>query len=74
MHSHLGLQEQQMLAAPLIINEVKQPVFDDQEHVVMLHDFTFRNPQEILAELQGGGGAHAGRKSARTSGSQPDIL
>ena len=60
MHSHMGLQEQQMLAAPLIINEVKQPVFDDQEHVVMLHDFTFRNPQEILAELQGGGGAHAG--------------
>jgi len=60
MHSHLGLQEQQLLAAPLIVNEVKQPVFDDQEHVVMLHDFTFRNPQEILAELQGGGGAHAG--------------
>ncbi|MCA3560345.1 MAG: multicopper oxidase family protein [Aestuariivirga sp.] len=60
MHSHMGLQEQQMLAAPLIVNEVKQPVFDDQEHVVMLHDFTFRNPQEILAELTGGGGAHAG--------------
>ena len=60
MHSHLGLQEQQLLAAPLIINEVQQPVFDDQEHVVMLHDFTFRDPQEILAELQGGGGAHAG--------------
>ncbi|PZF79025.1 copper oxidase [Aestuariivirga litoralis] len=60
MHSHMGLQEQQLLAAPLIVNEVKQPVFDDHEHVVMLHDFTFRNPQEILAELQGGGGAHAG--------------
>lgn len=60
MHSHLGLQEQQLLAAPLIINEVKQPVFDDQEHVVMLHDFTFRDPREILAELQGGGGSHAG--------------
>ena len=60
MHSHMGLQEQQLLAAPLIVNEVKQPVFDDQEHVVMLHDFTFRNPQEILAELTGGGGAHAG--------------
>lgn len=60
MHSHMGLQEQRMLAAPLIVNEVKQPVFDDQEHVVMLHDFTFRNPQEILAELKGGGGAHAG--------------
>jgi len=60
MHSHMGLQEQQLLAAPLIINEVKQPVFDDQEQVVMLHDFTFRNPQDILAELKGGGGAHAG--------------
>ncbi|MEI7600812.1 MAG: multicopper oxidase family protein [Aestuariivirga sp.] len=60
MHSHMGLQEQQLLAAPLIINEVKQPVFDDQEHVVMLHDFTFRNPKEILAELQADGGAHAG--------------
>lgn len=60
MHSHMGLQEQQLLAAPLIVHEVKQPVFDDQEHVVMLHDFTFRNPQDILAELRGGGGGHAG--------------
>ena len=60
MHSHMGLQEQQLLAAPLIVQEVKEPLFDDQEHVVMLHDFTFRNPQDILAELQGGGGAHAG--------------
>lgn len=60
MHSHMGLQEQQLLAAPLIVQEVKQPVFDDQEHVVMLHDFTFRNPLEILAELTGGRGAHAG--------------
>lgn len=60
MHSHMGLQEQQLLAAPLIVNEVKEPVFDDQEQVVMLHDFTFRNPLDILAELTGGGGAHAG--------------
>ena len=60
MHSHMGLQEQQLLAAPLIVQEVKDPLFDDQEHVVMLHDFTFRNPLDILAELQGGGGAHAG--------------
>ena len=26
MHSHMGLQEQQLLAAPLIVNEVKEPV------------------------------------------------
>ena len=60
MHSHVGLQEQQMLAAPLIVREIAEPMFDTQEHVVLLHDFTFRDPQEILAELTGGGGAHAG--------------
>jgi FtsP/CotA-like multicopper oxidase with cupredoxin domain len=59
MHSHLGLQEQNLLAAPLIVYETESPVFDEQEHVVMLHDFTFRDPQEILAELKSGAGAHA---------------
>ncbi len=59
MHSHFGLQEQQLLAAPLIVRETAEPLFDEQEHVVLLHDFTFRDPQEILAELKGGGG-HAG--------------
>ena len=54
MHSHMGLQEQQLLAAPLIVHETAKPVFEDQEHVVMLHDFTFRDPAEILAELNGG--------------------
>lgn len=60
MHSHMGLQEQQLLAAPLIVRETAEPMFDTQEHVVLLHDFTFRDPAEILAELTGGGGAHAG--------------
>ena len=60
MHSHVGLQEQQLLAAPLIVRETRDQVFDEQEHVVLLHDFTFRDPTEILAELRGGGGAHAG--------------
>ncbi len=59
MHSHLGLQEQQLLAAPLIVRETAEPLFDEQEHVVLLHDFTFRDPQEVMAELKAGGG-HAG--------------
>ena len=59
MHSHMGLQEQQMLAAPLIVRETKEPLFDTQEHVVLLHDFTFRDPADILAELTGGKGGHA---------------
>ena len=65
MHSHIGLQEQQLLAAPLIVRETVEPLFDEQEHVVMLHDFTFRDPQEILAELKGGGG-HAGHAPGGT--------
>jgi FtsP/CotA-like multicopper oxidase with cupredoxin domain len=56
MHSHVGLQEQKLLAAPLIIREKGEALFDEQEHVIMLHDFTFREPAEILAELQGGNG------------------
>jgi FtsP/CotA-like multicopper oxidase with cupredoxin domain len=59
MHSHMGLQEQQLLAAPLIVRETAEPLFDTQEHVVLLHDFTFRDPAGILAELMGGSGAHA---------------
>ena len=59
MHSHVGLQEQQLLAAPLIVRETAEPLFDEQEHVVLLHDFTFRDPAEILAELRSGGGGHA---------------
>ncbi len=62
MHSHVGLQEQQLLAAPLIVQEAGDALVDEQEHVVMLHDFTFRDPKEILAELQDGGGLHAGHQ------------
>jgi FtsP/CotA-like multicopper oxidase with cupredoxin domain len=64
MHSHMGLQEQRLLAAPLIVAEDGASLVDEQEHVVMLHDFTFRDPQEILSELQGGGGLHAGHNMA----------
>ncbi len=64
MHSHVGLQEQLLLAAPLIVEEDGDALVDEQEHVVMLHDFTFRDPAEILAELRGGGGLHAGHNMA----------
>ena len=59
MHSHVGLQEQRLLAAPLIVRSRADFEEDMQEHVVMLHDFTFREPQEILDELKAGGGGHA---------------
>ncbi|MBL8709203.1 MAG: multicopper oxidase family protein [Rhodospirillaceae bacterium] len=54
MHSHHGLQEQHLMAAPLIVHSAGDLVADEQEVVVLLHDFTFRDPAEILAELTGG--------------------
>ncbi len=51
MHSHQGLQEQQLMAAPLIVRTEDDLRLDAQEVVVLLHDFTFRNPADILASL-----------------------
>jgi FtsP/CotA-like multicopper oxidase with cupredoxin domain len=56
MHSH-QLTEQQLLAAPMVTREADAG--DVQDVVVMLHDFAFRSPAEILAEL-GGTEAHGG--------------
>lgn len=55
MHSHMGLQEQRLLAAPLIVRDPSEASADVQEVVVLFHDFTFRDPAEILAGLKGGG-------------------
>ncbi|MCZ0737670.1 multicopper oxidase family protein [Phreatobacter sp. AB_2022a] len=71
MHSHFGLQEQRLLAAPLIVRDPAEAGADVQEVVVMFHDFTFRDPREIMAELAGGAGhcgtGHAGMGHGGTS-------
>jgi len=76
MHSHVGLQEQRLLAAPLIIHETEKPMFEQFEHVVMLHDFTFRAPEEILAELKAGRGGHAHHSMSGMTGmmNMPGML
>ena len=56
MHSHVGLQEQRLLAAPLIVRDPAEAGVDEQEVVVLLHDFTFRDPEEVFASLRQGGG------------------
>ena len=53
MHSHFGLQEQSMLTAPLIIREPRAAP-ETNEVVVMLNDFTTRDPSAILADLRRG--------------------
>ena len=64
MHSHLGLQEQRLMAAPLIVRDRADRTADVQEVVVMLHDFTFRDPAEILAGLRRGASAAGGAPAA----------
>jgi FtsP/CotA-like multicopper oxidase with cupredoxin domain len=54
MHSHHGLQEQALMAAPLIVRSDEDRGRDAQEVTVLLHDFSFRDPAELLADLNGG--------------------
>lgn len=54
MHSHHGLQEQSLLAAPLVVYTAEDENADMQDETVLLHDFSFRDPDEILSELTGG--------------------
>ncbi len=68
MHSHHGLQEQRLMAAPLIVHTPEDLAADRQEVVVLLHDFTFRDPAEILAELGAANMAHAGHDMSSMSG------
>ncbi len=60
MHAHT-LQEQLLLAAPLIVADPADDARDEQELVILLHDFSFSSPEELLARLQ----------SKNTGGSMP---
>ncbi|GLS36222.1 multicopper oxidase [Mesorhizobium tianshanense] len=53
MHAHT-LQEQLLLAAPLIVADPTDDAEDEQEVVILLHDFSFSSPEELLAGLTGG--------------------
>jgi FtsP/CotA-like multicopper oxidase with cupredoxin domain len=58
MHSHQGLQEQLLMAAPLIIRDQRDRP-DQQEVVVMLADFSFTPPDQIFTQLKKGVGTAA---------------
>ena len=53
MHSHDGLQEQSLMTAPLIVRTAAEMREDRQDIVLMLHDFSFRTPDDLLAGLTG---------------------
>jgi FtsP/CotA-like multicopper oxidase with cupredoxin domain len=54
MHSHQGLQEQLLMAAPLIIRDQRDRP-DQQEVILMLADFSFMPPEQIFEWLKKGG-------------------
>ena len=54
MHSHQGLQEQGLMAAPLIIHDERDRS-DEQEVVVMLADFSFTPAEQIFENLKNSG-------------------
>jgi FtsP/CotA-like multicopper oxidase with cupredoxin domain len=66
MHSHVGMQEQVLMTAPLIVEDEMALREDRQEIVLMLHDFTFRSPEEVLAGLTGSGHAISAQHAAMT--------
>ena len=52
-HSHSGLQEQQGHFGPIIIDPLEpDPVESERDYVVMLSDWTFENPRQVLANLK----------------------
>lgn len=85
MHSHHGLQEQLLMAAPLIVRSADDAKADVQDVVVLLHDFTFADPAEVLAGLTGGamdhsmhgghgGGHHGGHGGGQTGAAAPKPM
>ncbi len=56
-HSHSGFQEQLGVYGPLIIDPIEpEPFAYDREYVVMLSDWTFEDPDDVLANLKKMGG------------------
>jgi len=72
MHSHHEMQEQNLLTAPLVVDDVATLREDRQDIVLMLHDFTFRAPDEVLAGLTGTSVADAHARAQRTEGAGND--
>lgn len=54
MHSHIPVQEMELLAAPLIVRRPEDLAADRQEVVILLHDLSFRPAEEVLAEITSG--------------------
>lgn len=73
MHSHIPVQEMQLLAAPLIVRRPEDLRADRQEVVLFLHDFSSRPAEEVLAEILAGMDHGAGGHDAMNHGAAPSM-
>lgn len=68
-HSHSGLQEQQGHYGPIVIDPAgADPVAYDREHVIVLSDWTFLHPHNVIAKLKQQGGYFNRQKQTLLSG------
>lgn len=52
-HSHTGMQEQQGLYGPIIIDPIESEPFEyDRDYVVVLSDWTFEDPMDVMSKLK----------------------
>jgi FtsP/CotA-like multicopper oxidase with cupredoxin domain len=73
MHSHQGLQEALLLAAPLIVHDPADRARDVQEVVILLSDYTFTSPEEIYANLRKGEKPSAAAMKAMSKPDANDV-
>ncbi len=73
MHSHYGLQEASLLAAPLIVHEKSDDALDEKQIVIMLGDYSFLPPEEIFAKLRADAKKAAMDASAMKMDAKPDA-
>lgn len=70
MHSHIPVQEMQLLAAPLTVRSAADLTADRQEVGLFLHDFSFLPAEEVLANITGGA-SHGGMTGMDHGVAQP---
>lgn len=79
MHSHIPFQEMQLLAAPLIVRSAAEMQEDRQDVVMLLHDFSFRSPEEVMDAIGAGhgsgghGGGHGGHGAHTAASGQAGM-
>jgi FtsP/CotA-like multicopper oxidase with cupredoxin domain len=74
MHSHIPVQEMELLAAPLIVRRPEDVTADRQEVTILLHDLSFRPADEVMSEITAGSMAGMDHGSGHGAGGSADGM